>query len=144
MKVWASMYLIIWVAFLEILVGVFLPSPTEYVAVGIHGLIGLAILGLAFQVYRGVIRTSCPDRIKRITRTTRNLAVLQVVLGIALALGYALSWGSLYASVVSFLHVANALAIVTQASSSATAYDMWEEKEFPVTPPAHATPSPSP
>jgi len=30
------------------------------------------------------------------------------------------------------LHVGNALAIITQASSSATAYDMWEEKEFVV------------
>jgi len=26
----------------------------------------------------------------------------------------------------------NALAIITQASSSATAFDMWEEKEFQV------------
>jgi hypothetical protein len=29
-----------------------------------------------------------------------------------------------------FFHVAIALAIITQASSSATSYDMWEEKEF--------------
>jgi hypothetical protein len=75
---------------------------------------------------------SDPDRIKRITRTTWYLAIFQGVLGIALALGIMLSWGSLYASVVSFVHVVNALAIITQASSSATAFDMWEEKEFQV------------
>jgi len=31
---------------------------------------------------------------------------------------------------VTFLHLVTALAIITQASSVATAYDMWEEHEF--------------
>jgi hypothetical protein len=31
---------------------------------------------------------------------------------------------------VGFLHMGTALAIATQAASTATAYDMWEEKEF--------------
>jgi hypothetical protein len=133
MKTWASMYLVIWISFLQILIILF--SPFGYdVNVGIHAIIGLAVLALAFQVYRGVMRTGCPDRIKRITKTTRNLAVLQAVLGIALAVGYQFSLGSLYTGVISFLHVANALAIITQASSSATGYDMWEEKEFQVPP----------
>ena len=133
------MYLIIWVAFLQILFILFSPLG-DTVNLGIHIVIGLAILGLAFTIYRGVARTACPDRIKRITRTTWSLAVFQGVLGLALALGMALSWGSLYTDVVSFLHVANALAIITQASSSATGYDMWEEKEFQV-PSAPATTS---
>jgi hypothetical protein len=57
--------------------------------------------------------------------------------GVALAAGDSLSWGPIYIGVVGFLHVATALAIITQASSSATAYDMWEEREFqvPVAPP---------
>jgi hypothetical protein len=134
MKTWQLMYAIIWIAFLQILFILF--SPFAYsIDVAIHGLIGILIFGLAFQVSREASRSSCPDRIKRITKTTRNLAVLQGVLGIALALGNALSWGSLYATLVGLLHVANGLAIITQASSSATAYDMWEEKEFQ-TPPA--------
>jgi hypothetical protein len=32
--------------------------------------------------------------------------------------------------VVNILHLIIALAIISQASSTATAYDMWEEKEF--------------
>jgi len=129
MESWQSMYLIIWVAFLQILFILFSPFG-DMVNLGVHVVIGLAILYLAFAIFRKVARTSCPDRIKRITRTTRNLAVLQAVLGIALEVGIALSFGSIYIGFVKFLHVANALAIITQASSSATAYDMWEEKEF--------------
>jgi hypothetical protein len=37
---------------------------------------------------------------------------------------------------INFLHVAVALAIITQAASSATAFDMWEEKEFILKPEA--------
>jgi hypothetical protein len=32
--------------------------------------------------------------------------------------------------IITFLHLVIALAIITQASSVATAYDMWEEKEY--------------
>lgn len=133
MRTWQLMYLIIWIAFFQIIFILF--SPLTYsVNVVVHGLIGITILVLAFQVNRELSGSSCPDRIKRITKTTRNMAVLQGALGIALGVGYALSWGSLYEGVVSFLHVANALAIITQASSSATAFDMWEEKEFQTPP----------
>ncbi len=130
------MYLLIWVALLQILFILFSPlgSPLgDAVNLAVHAIIGIAILGLAFYIARGVRHTSCPDRIKRITKTTWSLAVLQAVLGVALALGTIFSWGSLYHSVIAFLHVVNALAIITQASSSATAFDMWEENEFQVT-----------
>ena len=129
MKTWAAMYGIIWLAFLEIVLVLFLPFGYT-INVAIHIIIAVAMLGLAFFIYRKVRVTSCPDRIKRITKTTWNLSILQAVLGLALLLGAAFQWGSLYATVVSFLHVGNALAIITQASSSATAFDMWEEKEF--------------
>jgi hypothetical protein len=131
METWKAMYLVIWVTFFQILFILFSPSG-DTVNLAVHVVIAIAILGLAFTIYRNVGRTSCPARIKRITRTTWYLAIFQGVLGIALALGVALSWGSIYGGVVSLLHVANALAIITQASSSATAYDMWEEKEFQV------------
>jgi hypothetical protein len=62
--------------------------------------------------------------------TTFALAIFQGVLGLALATGIYLSWGTTYSEVISFLHVVTSIAIITQASSSATAYDMWEEKEF--------------
>jgi len=133
MEIWKNMYLVIWVAFLQILFILFSPLG-DTLNLPIHVVIAILILGLAFTIYRNVSRTSCPGRIKRITRTTWYLAIFQGVLGIVLALGVALSFGSIYVGVVSLLHVGNALAIITQASSSATAYDMWEEKEFEVPP----------
>jgi len=33
-------------------------------------------------------------------------------------------------SVITFFHIVVALAIITQAASVATAYDMWEEHEY--------------
>lgn len=125
------MYLLIWIAFLQIIFVLF--SPLGYmVNLVVHVVIATVILGLAFTIYRSVGRTSCPARIKRITKATWYLAIFQGFLGVLLVLGFMLSWGSVYIEVVSFVHVANALAIITQASSSATGYDMWEEKEFQV------------
>lgn len=123
------MYVLIWLAFFEILLVLF-PAFDYTINLALHSILGVGILAFAFYIQRAVRGTSCPDRIKRITKTTFGLAVFQGVLGIALAVGIALSWGSLYATVINFLHVANAIAIITQASSSATAFDMWEEKEF--------------
>jgi len=131
MENWKNMYLVIWVAFVQILFILFSPL-SDMLNLAVHVVIAIAILGLTFTIYRNVGRTPCPDRIKRITRTTWYLAVFQGVLGIVLALGVALSFGSIYVEAVSLLHVGNALAIITQASSSATAYDMWEEHEFVV------------
>ena len=128
---WKAMYAIIWVAFFQIVFVLFSPLGDTANLV-VHVAVAVAILGLAFAVYRGVGRTSCPARIKRITKTTWYLAIFQGVLGLALAAGVMLSWGSTYFGAVGFVHVATALAIITQASSSATAYDMWEEKEFQV------------
>lgn len=131
MNNWKLMYAIIWVAFFQIMFILFSPFG-DAVNLGVHIVIALAILGLALAIYRGVGRTTCPERIKRITKTTWYLAIFQGALGIALAAGVTLSWGSIYTGAIEFMHVATALAIITQASSSATAYDMWEEKEFQV------------
>jgi len=138
MENWKNMYLVIWVAFFQILFILFSPL-SDMLNLPVHVVIAVVILGLTYTIYRNVSRTSCPDRIKRITKTTWYLAILQGVLGIVLVLGVVLSLGSIYVGVASILHVGNALAIITQASSSATAYDMWEEKEFVVPP----SPSPS-
>ena len=138
MENWKNMYLVIWVAFFQILFILFSPLG-DMLNLPVHVVIAVVILGLTYTIYRNASRTSCPDRIKRITKTTWYLAILQGVLGIVLVLGVVLSLGSIYVGVASILHVGNALAIITQASSSATAYDMWEEKEFVVPP----SPSPS-
>jgi large-conductance mechanosensitive channel len=123
------MYGIIWIAFFEVLTALFLHLG-NIIDDSVHVILGLALLGFAFYIYRHVRQTPCPERIKLITRTTWFLSIFQAVLGVALLVGTALSWGDIYAGVISFLHVGTALAIITQASSSATAFDMWEEKEF--------------
>ena len=131
------MYALVWVAFLDILLGVFSPFgyPTD---LPIHAAVGLAIIGLAFYIQRRVGSTQCPSRIKRITRTTWYLAIVQVILGAALVSTTALSLGVLV-TVIVVIHAVNALAIITQASSSATAFDMWEENEFAPPTPAVAS-----
>jgi heme A synthase len=90
----------------------------------------LIILGLAHYNDVKIRRTKAPNRLKRIARANAVLATVQPILGIILVVNVALSVGIPFVSVVKFLHLVIALAIITQASSLATAYDMWEEKEY--------------
>lgn len=129
MRTWAAMYAVVWLAFFEILVVLFRVFDFT-TSIALHGVLGAGILGLAFYTQRAVRRTACPPRIKRITVTTFFFAIFQGILGLMLYAGIELSFGSTYTYAIAFLHVASSIAIITQASSSATAYDMWEEKEF--------------
>ena len=129
MKTWTVMYALVWVAFLQILIILFpvLGKNTTYY---LHGVVGLIVVGIAMYAYALVKRTSCPNRIKRISKTTAILGVVQGILGVALFAGLTMNLGSTFQNIILFLHVVNALAIITQAASSATAFDMWEDKEF--------------
>ena len=129
MKTWSLLYGLIWVAFAQILIGV-IPALQFLIAYGIHPLVGVLVLVLAYLAYSRVRSSGCPDRIKRITKTTFILAVFQGILGVVLYASFYVNLGATVVAVIDFVHVANALAIITQASSSATGYDMWEEKEF--------------
>ena len=129
MKTWAAMYGLTWLVFLEIIVVLF-PQFGYTVNIAIHASLGVAIPALAFLIYRGLRSTPCPERIKLISRTALTMAIVDGLLGLALLRWSPLSLGSSLTSVITFLHVGIALAVITQASSSATAFDMWEEKEF--------------
>jgi uncharacterized membrane protein YjfL (UPF0719 family) len=122
-------YTIIWVSFIEILIVLF-PVIGTFPTYDLHFVIGVTVLVLAYLIFVRIRATSCPDRIKRITKATFGFAVFQTFLGVALYIALALGAGGTLVDFANFLHVAAALAIITQASSSATAYDMWEEKEF--------------
>jgi hypothetical protein len=128
MKTWSLMYLMIWVGLIQILL--VLPPIAGSVETYVHGAVGVVVLVLSYSVFSRIRATSCPNRIKLITKTTFGLAALQAVLGISLFAVRDLSSLGLANSALTFFHAANAIAIITQASSSATAYDMWEEKEF--------------
>lgn len=133
MKTWAMMYAIIWVAFIEILIVIF-PVIGTFLTYDLHFVVGVIVLWLAYLIFARVKTTSCPGRIKRITKATLGFAVFQALLGVALYIALAVNTGGILVDFANFLHVAVALAIITQASSSATAFDMWEEKEFTPTP----------
>ena len=86
MQTWSAMYGIIWLAYFEIILALFLPF--DYIInLAIHAVIAVGLLGFAFYIYRNVRLTSCPDRIKRITRTTWNLSKFQAVLGVVSCVG---------------------------------------------------------
>ncbi len=129
---WKMLYAMIWLTFLQILVAV--PPLVTGVPdlVYLHVVLGLAILGLAHMDAGRLKGMAVPDRVRRIARSTAQLASAQVILGLYLFLALVLEpgWGLPGSDVALFLHLIVALAIFSQASSTATAYDMWEEREF--------------
>ena len=129
MLLWKALYGTVWLAFFSI---VLLPRwMGAYIGFPIHGLLGLAMLFATVSNARRLASMSVPARLKRISKVTAGFAVFQVVFGAALGVVMHLFPGIPYASpVLQGAHIVCALAILAQASSLATAYDMWEEKEF--------------
>ena len=123
LKLWARLYLLIWLAFAQFFVTLL---SKVLGAILLHFALGLAVLVLAFMNYRSLMTTSAPVRVKRISKVILGMAALEGLLGIPL---YGFTEGTLHWT-IDVLHLAVALAIIAQASSTATAYDMWEEKEF--------------
>ena len=128
MSIWKQLYAMVWLAFLQIVI-ITLPRFTIYF-VDAHVALGLAILALAHYDSSRIKKTDAPNRIKRIVKSTAILATLQVVLGVILYANLRLSASIPLISVISFIHLVTALAIITQAASVATAFDMWEEHEY--------------
>ena len=129
MKVWQNLYAIIWLMLLEIL---FQSKAIDFQGVKyVHVLLGVLILAMAFNNYINVNKTAAPDRTKRILRTAANFAVVQAVLGVIIVTTDVYNlFGICQMGIVQFLHLVIAIAMITQAASGATSYDMWEEKEF--------------
>jgi hypothetical protein len=129
LKLWASLYAMVWLAFLEFIL-VWAPVPGFALPVYGHVVLGVVIFAIAYSNASKLSKTQCPARIRRIVKATVGLAAFEGVLGILLYVSKTSSFPDLVTSAVGFLHLGTALAIVTQAASTATAYDMWEEKEF--------------
>lgn len=128
MSVWKQLYAMVWLAFLQIII-ITLPRFTIYL-VDAHVALGLAILALAHYDNALIKKTAAPNRLKRIVKSTAVLATSQIILGIILYANLRLGVSIPLVSVISFFHIVVALAIITQAASVATAYDMWEEHEY--------------
>lgn len=129
---WKLLYAMVWLAFLQIIL-IFLSKFTVYL-IDAHAFLGLVILALAHVNNVRVKRTEAPARLKRTAKATAILATVQPILGIALFVSAVMNVVIPFAYVVGLLHLVIALAIITQVSSVATAYDMWEDHEFAPTP----------
>ncbi|MGA3108235.1 MAG: hypothetical protein ABSD99_02085 [Candidatus Bathyarchaeia archaeon] len=128
MTVWKSLYAMVWLAFLQIVI-IVMPRFTLYL-IDVHAILGLAILGLAHYNNAKMKHTEAPNRLKRITKSTAILATFQIILGVILYANLRMNMNLPLVGVIVFIHIVIALAIITQAASVATAYDMWEEHEF--------------
>jgi len=129
LKLWASLYAMVWLAFLEFIL-VWAPVSGFALLLYVHVILGVVIFAIACSNASKLGRMQCPARIRRIVKATVALAAFEGLLGILLYVSKTSSFPDLVTSAVDFLHIGIALAIVTQAASTATAYDMWEEKEF--------------
>jgi hypothetical protein len=128
LALWKPLYAMVWLAFLQIVI-IVMPRFTLYL-VDVHAILGLAILGLAHYNNAKMKHTEAPNRLKRITKTTAILATFQIIVGIILYANLRMNLSVPLAGVIIFIHIVLALAIITQAASVATAYDMWEEHEY--------------
>ena len=118
----------VWLAFLQIVI-IVMPRFTLYL-VDVHVLLGLVILGLAHYNNAKMKKTEAPNRLKRITKTTAILATVQIIFGLILYANLRMNVSLPLVGVIVFIHIVIALAIITQAASVATAYDMWEDHEY--------------
>lgn len=132
MKVWVGLYGMVWLVFLELLVAID-PRPPSW-SIYVHVALGVLIVVLAVANLARVRATTVPARVKRTVRATAALSCLMVPLGVLLWAGVGAGWGVLlgysFWDLLHVLHVVVALAVFAQAASAATAFDMWEEREF--------------
>jgi hypothetical protein len=132
MRLWGVLYLAIWVVLLEFLLAM-IPEG-QSVLVYFHAALGFLIVLLAYYNRTALRQTTAPGRIKRIAAATFSLSIVLAVLGplifFNLGSGWPILFGLTFWNGLVLLHVVTAFAVITQMASTATAYDMWEEKEF--------------
>jgi len=134
MKTWQALYAMVWISFFAFLTILF-PFLGWQIAQGIHIVVGVVVIVMAFYNRSLLEKSQAPLRLKRIATATANISVAQAIIGL-LFLVDALAF---LFGLFEFIHIVNAVAIVTQTSSTATAYDMWEEKEYEPKPTAPAS-----
>jgi hypothetical protein len=132
MELWQRQYGTVWLAFFSCVLIPRWMGPT--LGLPIHALVGLALLLLTQGNRKRLGALPVPDRLKRISRVMARLAVFQLIVGVSLGGVLHLAPNLPFISwVLRAVHLICALAILAQASSVATAYDMWEDKEFEMT-----------
>lgn len=131
MKLWGWLYTLVWLSAVQILLGFYAASPSPPLALLVaHVVVGIGVIAAAQVNARWIRKTAAPARLKRVARVSGIFAGIQFVLGILLLADVSGGVAIPGADVISFFHLLFALAILAQAASVATAYDMWEEREF--------------
>jgi hypothetical protein len=133
MPLWRKLYNTVWLAFFSC---VLLPRwMGPYAGLPVHVLLGVVMLLVTRGNARRLESLPVPARLKRIANATAGFALFQLVSGLTMGLfAHLLPGLPIIISILRGVHVVCALAILAQASSVATAYDMWEEKEFTAPP----------
>lgn len=129
MELWRRLYNTVWLAFFCC---VLIPRwMNVYVGLSIHIFLGLLLLFVTAGNAKRLRALAVPDRLKRVSKVTAGFAVFQLLIGAALGgLMHLAPDMHFLLKTLTIVHVVGALAILSQASSIATGYDMWEEKEF--------------
>lgn len=126
MKLWMSLYMMVWIALIEFLL---------VILIYLHIVIGAAIIGITFYNFSGLRITRVMGRVKRIAQASYNISVTACITGVLIFFDIGKTPvipvinTSIYGLIL-FFHVICAFAIITQASAIAIAHDMWEDKEF--------------
>jgi hypothetical protein len=129
MELWRRLYNTVWLAFFCC---VLLPRwMGPRIGLTVHALLGLLMVVITRGNVKRLTAIAVPDRLKRISRVTAGIAVFQLIAGIALG-GIMHLYPHLTFALTTLrgIHIVCALTILAQASSVATGYDMWEEKEI--------------
>jgi len=127
MPLWSRLYNTVWLAFFSC---VLVPRWMGKWGAPVHVLLGLGMLVLTVANARRLASLPVPARLQRISKVTAGIAVLQLVVGLAFgAVKHMFPDLPIVAPALNGIHVVCALAMLSQASSVATGYDMWEEKE---------------
>ena len=129
MQLWNKLYNTIWLAFFACVL--VLRWLGETFGLSVHALLGLFLLVMTVINARKLAALPVPARLKRISKVTMGFAIFQLIAGLTLGKLNHLAPDLPYAaSIIYGVHIVIALAILAQTASVATAYDMWEEKEF--------------
>jgi hypothetical protein len=133
MKLWMSLYAMVWIALIEFLLAMSPGGST--ILIYLHMILGAAIIGITFYNFSSLRNTRIAGRVKRIAQASLNISIIVAILGalVFFDVGRTLIIPFINVSIYGimlFFHVFNSFAIITQAAAIAIAYDMWEESEF--------------
>lgn len=128
MRVWMPLYGMVWLVLVEFLTVLLIP-PSNPARMAQHTGFGFGIVLLAYINLRNLNASLAPARTKRIARASFQMAVGGAIAGAFLYAGVTPSLGLVPGGPVFVLHLLFAFALITQAASIATSFDMWEEKE---------------